>query len=61
LHFCGGVNEGAQGIARKGVVIAASVDVLELLRFVVVPLGIRPFEEEALNFVCRVERVAFLL
>src|SRR2546425_8036089 len=33
---------------------------LELLRFVVVPLGIWPFEKEALNFVCRVERVAFL-
>jgi len=36
----------------------ASVDVLELLRFVVVPLGIWPFERKP-QFRCRVDGVAF--
>src|SRR5579862_1699759 len=41
-------------------VVAAGIDVLELAGFVVTALSIEPFEEEALDFVGRVERVAFL-
>ena len=59
LHFGHRVDEVAQRIARKRVVVAAGVDVLERGRFVEAPFGVEPLEEESLDFVGGVERVAF--
>ena len=61
LHFGGGVDEGAQRIARQRVVIAAGIHVFELAGLVIAALGIGPFEKEALDFVGGVQRVALLL
>src|ERR1700756_2800037 len=61
LHFGSCIDERAQGIARQRVIISASVDVLELASFVIVPLGILSLEQEALDFVGGVQRVTFLL
>jgi len=59
LHFGGGVDEGAQRIAGQRVIVAAGVDVFELAGLVIGALGIGPAEEETLDFVGGVERVAF--
>src|SRR6202162_6286565 len=61
LHFGGGVDKTAKQIAGQRMVITAGIYILELLRLVIVALGIRPLEKEAFNLVCRVQRVAFLL
>ena len=60
LHFGAAVDEQAQRIAGQRVVVAAGVDVLELAGLVIVPLGVRALEEEAFDFVGRVQRVAVL-
>lgn len=59
LDFGGGVDESAERVAGERVVVAPGVDVFEFAVFVVVALGVGAFEEEALDFVGGVERVAF--
>ncbi len=61
LHFSDRVDERPQRIARKRMVVAAGVDVLELPGLVVRLLRIDAFEDEAFDLVCGVERVAVLL
>src|SRR5258707_3363850 len=61
LYFRRGIDEGAQWVARQRMVIAAGVHIVELAGFVVATLGICALEEEALNFVGGVERIAFFL
>ena len=58
LHFGRGVNELAQRIERQHVIVAAGVDELELARLVIFLFRIPAGEEEALNLVGRVQRVA---
>src|SRR2546423_15673157 len=40
LHFRSGVNEGAEGISRQRMIVAASIYVLEFAGFVVTALGV---------------------
>src|SRR5450432_2496197 len=40
-------------------IVAAGVDVVELAGFMITALGIRPLEQEAFNFVGRIQGVAF--
>ena len=61
LHFGGRIDEGAQRIAGQRVIVAAGVHVFELARLVVGALGVRPLEQEAFDFVGRVQGVAVLL
>src|SRR5260221_1669735 len=61
LHFRRGIDERAQRIAGQRMVIAAGVHIVELAGFVVATLGVCALEEEALNFVGGVERIAFFL
>ena len=61
LHLGRGVDKLAQGVQRQHVVVAARVDELELAGFVVGALGVLAREQEALDFVGRVQRVALLL
>src|SRR5262245_16786663 len=61
LHFGGGANERAQGIARKRVVVSAGIHVLKLAGLMVATLGVGALEKKTFNFVGRVERVTFLL
>src|SRR5260221_4143850 len=61
LYFRCGIDEGAQWVGRQRMVIAAGVHIVELAGFVVATLGICALEEEALNFVGGVERIAFFL
>ena len=51
----------AQRVAGKRMIIAAGVYVFELAGLVIAALGIGALEQEALDFIGRVERVAFLL
>ena len=60
LHFGRSVDKRAQRIAGQRMIIAAGVDVLELAGFVIVLLRIDPLEQEALNLIGRIQRVAFL-
>src|SRR5579872_106498 len=61
LYFGGGVDERAERITGKRMVVTAGVDVLELAGFVIVTFGVGSFEEEAFNFVGSVERVLLFL
>src|SRR3954451_14508819 len=61
LYFSGGVDETAERIARKRVVVAARLHVFELGSLVITALGVRSFEEKAFDFVGGVERVSLLL
>src|SRR5579883_694725 len=60
LDLGDGIDEIAQRIARKRVIVAAGIDVFELAGFVVAPLRVETLEEKALDLVGGVERVAFL-
>ena len=61
LHFGGRIDKRAQRIARQRVVITARIDVFELARLVVLAFGLGSLEQEALDLVGGVERVAVLL
>src|SRR5271170_5388519 len=61
LDFGRTVNESAQGIARKRMVIASSVHVFKFLSLVIVTLRVRALEEETFNFVGRVKGVTLFL
>src|SRR5438132_8245452 len=61
LNLGRGVDEGAQRVAGKRVVVAAGVDVFEFAGFVIAALGVGAGEEEALDFIGGVERVALLV
>ncbi len=50
LYFGRGVDEGAQGVAGKGVVVAAGVYVLEPAGLVIAALGVDAFKEETFRF-----------
>ena len=60
LNLSGRVDELTQRIARQRVVVAALVDIHELARLVVVPLGVDALEQEALNLVGGIQGVAVL-
>src|SRR5438128_1128517 len=61
LHFRRSVNELAQRIERQHMIVAAGIDELKLARLVEAPLRIAAREQEALNLVGRIQRVAALL
>src|SRR5579864_9372666 len=61
LHFRSGVDEGAQRVAGKGMVVSAGVDIFELAAFVIVPLGVGAFKEKSFDFVGGVESVFLFL
>src|ERR1019366_6506283 len=61
LHFGGGVDESAQRIAGQRVIVAAGVDVIKLLGFMIMALGLDAVEEKAFNLVGGVEGVALAL
>src|ERR1700722_7635848 len=61
LHLGGGVDEGAQRISGKGMVVTAGIDILELARVVEASFGVDTFKEETFNFVSGIQRVAILL
>ena len=61
MHFGGGVDEGAQRIAGQRVIVAAGVDVIELLGLMIMALGLDAIEEKAFNLVGGVEGVALVL
>jgi len=60
LHLGRRIDEGAQRIAGKRVIIAAGIDVLEFSSFVVDALGLRALEQETLDFIGGVDGVAVL-
>ncbi len=60
LHLGGGVDERPERIARQRVVVAARADQFESARLVVMTFGLVAFEEEALDFVGRIEHRAVL-
>src|SRR5438128_6803679 len=60
LHFRGRINESAQWIAGKRMIVAAGVDVLEFAGFVVAALRVRSIEEKAFNLIGGVQREALL-
>ena len=61
LHFRSRVDEAAQRIARQRMIISARVHVFEFARLMICALGIRPIEQEAFDFIGRVQCVALLL
>src|ERR1700733_5063127 len=61
LYLGRGVDKGAQGIAGKGMIVTAGVDVLEFARLRVAPLGIDTGKEKAFDFIGGIEGVAVLL
>jgi hypothetical protein len=58
LDFGDRVDECAQRIAGQRMIVAAGADVIEFVRLVEPLFGIDALEYEALDFVCRIERVA---
>jgi len=56
-----GVDEFAQGVAGQRVIVAAGIDVFELIGLVIAAFGVGAVEEEAFDFVGGVEGVALLL
>src|SRR5580698_4714976 len=60
LYLGRGVDKAAQGIARKGMIVAAGIDVLEFARLSVAPLGVDTGKEKAFDFVGGIEGVTVL-
>ena len=60
LHLGCGVDKGAQGIAGKGMIVTAGIDVLEFARLSVTPLGVDTRKEKAFDFVGGIQGVAVL-
>jgi len=61
LALGAGVDEFAQGVAGQRVIVAAGIDVFELIGLVIAAFGVGAVEEEAFDFVGGVEGVALLL
>src|SRR5260370_38710833 len=61
LFRSGRIDKRAQRIARQRAVIAARIDVLELAGFMVLALGLRPPEQEALCIIGGVRCVSVVL
>src|SRR6267378_3183621 len=61
LDFSGGINERAQRIAGKRVIVAARIHVFEFSGFVVTPFRVLALEQESFDFIRGVERIALLL
>ncbi len=61
LHFGGLIDEGAQRIARQRVVVTTGVHILERVAVGEFLFGVGAGEQESLNFVGGIQRVAVLL
>src|SRR5712675_2410474 len=61
LHLRSRIDEGAQRIAGKRMVVSAGIHVLEFSRFVVATLRVWSLKQESFNLVRGIQRVLFSL